>query len=463
MKILLSARARRRGMTYATVVIAMITIGTMLAAYLKLVSVQNQLVVRSQTWNRAVPILESGVEEAIAHLNKNGSPDSGGTVDLAKMNTDGWYNNGSVTGPWYKFGWLNGDFYFVSISSWNGSTAYMPMINSTGWVRQLPSWSMRHLKGSAGPMLAQNDGLSFVGYSRRMATCSTTNNPVFNKGLIARHGIDMNGNNVTVDSYDSSNPSLSTNGRWDVSKRRDRGDVASNDTLTNIISVGNANIWGRLSTGPGGSASIGPNGKVGDAAWQLGSVNGIKPGYFTDDMNVEFPDVVLPVGSAGWLPPPSTTVGSGDYYIGGTWTTSLTVADGANVRLRIDGGVNYTGSDAFIIGSNANVKIYLNCPSAKFAGNGIVNNRGTPNQCQIYGTSVLTDLALSGNGETTCVVYAPYANVKLNGGGSGDNDFSGALVAKTFTFNGHYKLHYDEALGRVGHWRGFTITSWNER
>jgi hypothetical protein len=51
----------------------------------------------------------------------------------------------------------------------------------------------------------------------------------------------------------------------------------------------------------------------------------------------------------------------------------------------------------------------------------------------------------------------------LHGGGNSDQDFSGAIVAKTFKFTGHYNIHYDEALGRNGLWRGFTITSWNER
>ena len=150
MKILLSPR-HVRGMTYATVIVAMITIGSLLAAYLKLVGVQNQLVARSQTWNRAVPILESGIEEAIAHLNKNGSPDTTGIVNLGALATDGWTNYASPNGPWYKFGWMGGDFYYVSISAWAGNPAQCPTINATGWVKQLPAFAFR---GQAGPMLA---------------------------------------------------------------------------------------------------------------------------------------------------------------------------------------------------------------------------------------------------------------------------------------------------------------------
>jgi len=62
MKTRVSTHRRTRAFTYLTVVITMIVVGLMLAAYLKLVSVQNQFSVRSQTWNRSVPVLEAGVE-----------------------------------------------------------------------------------------------------------------------------------------------------------------------------------------------------------------------------------------------------------------------------------------------------------------------------------------------------------------------------------------------------------------
>lgn len=459
MKTNISPQARRRGMTYATVIVTFVVMGTVLAAYLKTVGVQNQLSVRSQTWNRSVPVLEAGVEEAMAHLNKNGSPDAAGNVDLTKLATDGWWaGGGSPTGPWYKFNWVGSDFYFVSISSWNGNTATFPMINSTGYVRQLPAYSFKR----GGPFFLAASAYS--GYSARVVNCTTTNNPTFSKGIVARFGINMNGNNVTVDSYDSGNTSKSTDGRWDPSKRGDKGDVASNDTITNTINVGNANIYGRVATGPNGTVYIGPNGRVGSLNWHATGNNGrIEPGWSTDDMNVEFPDVVLPAGSFGWVPPASTTLTSGDYRVAGNWSGQILIRSNSNVRIRIDGALNLSGQDGITIEQNANVKIYLNGSSSQITGKGIINTAGTPNQCYIFGTSNLRSLDIGGNGEMTAVVYAPYASMKLHGSGSGDQDFSGALVANDFTFTGHYNVHYDEALGRNGLWRGFTITSWNEK
>lgn len=459
MKTQLNPNIRRRGFTYLTTVVTLIVVGIMLGAYLKMVAVQNQMTVRSQTWNRSIPVLEAGVDEAIAHLNKNGAPDDAGVVTLSKLANDGWNNNGSLTGPWHKTGWIDGDVYWVTISSWNGSTAAFPNISSTGYVRNLPAFAW---KRSSGPFLAASI-LDSGYFSKRMVECTVTNNPTFTKAIVAKRGIDMNGNNVFTDSYDSGIAGRNINGRWAVSIRRDRGDVASNDTITNTINVGNANVWGRIATGPGGTIALGPNGAVGDAAWQTGGNKGIQPGFSTDDMNVEFPDVILPAGSSGWVAPPGSGAWpSGDYRVSSV-SGSLSIAPNANVRLLVTSNWKFTGNNALTIGSNATLKVYLDCPSADITGNGIINIYGTPKQCYIFGTSKLTSLDLGGNGETTAVVYAPYASIKLHGGGNSDQDFSGAIVGNNFTFTGHYTVHYDEALGRAGAWRGFTITSWNEK
>jgi hypothetical protein len=447
---------RPQGFTYMTVVISMIVIGLMLAAYLKLVAVQNQMTVRSQTWNRSVPVLEAGIEEAIAHLNKNGAPNSNGFANLTSMRGDGWDNHGSPTGPWTKEGWIDDDYYQVTISSWNGAMTGFPVIQSEGFVKQLPAYAWR---GAGGPFLAANEARA---YSRRLVECTVTNLPTFSKALLAKHGIDMNGQNVYVDSYDSGNSLFSTNGRWVLGKRRDKGDIASNDTATNIINIQNADIWGRVATGPNGSAGW-LHGSVGDAAWHIGGNQGIKPGFFTDDMNVEFRDIEVPAGSGGWFPAPGSGTLTTGNYLANNINGSITIPDNATVNLRVDGGWAFHGQDALTIGSNSTVTIYLNCPSADITGNGIINLKGKPIQCQIYGTSRLTSLELGGNGETTAVVYAPYANVTLHGGGNSDQDFSGAIVANTFRFSGHYTVHYDEALGRNGTFRGYTITSWNEK
>jgi hypothetical protein len=50
----------------------------------------------------------------------------------------------------------------------------------------------------------------------------------------------------------------------------------------------------------------------------------------------------------------------------------------------------------------------------------------------------------------------------MNGAGNSDEDFIGSLMAKSVNMNGHFKFHYDEALGRMPMKGRFLITSWDE-
>ena len=104
----------------------------------------------------------------------------------------------------------------------------------------------------------------------------------------------MHGNGVQTDSFDSSDPAYSTGGQYDPTKNKANGDIAVVSGLINSIEPRQCtNIYGHAETGPGGSIALGPNGAVGDLAWQQ-SNSGIEPGYFADDMNIYLPDVQPP-------------------------------------------------------------------------------------------------------------------------------------------------------------------------
>src|SRR5262249_7147258 len=91
-------------------------------------------------------------------------------------------------------------------------------------------------------------------------------------------------------------------GLYDSTKRRARGDVAVNSSLLNSLSVGNANIYGSVATGPKGSVAVGANGVVGDLAWHAGGNIGIEPGMDRNDMNVDFQDVQPPFNGGAFTP-----------------------------------------------------------------------------------------------------------------------------------------------------------------
>src|SRR5207247_5209314 len=121
-------------------------------------------------------------------------------------------------------------------------------------------------------------------------------------------------------------PTLSTNGKYNPAKARDKGDVASNGTVTKtFIGSMSVNLYGHLATGPGGGYSLSSDASVGDMAWHGTGSTGVEPGWFRDDMNIEIPDVQAPFDFGSGLTPMSGTVDGNRYaYVlgDGNWNLS---------------------------------------------------------------------------------------------------------------------------------------------
>jgi hypothetical protein len=418
---------RQHGSVIIGVLLSCFVLGFMLAAYLNLVSAQNQSIARSQTWNTCMPVVEGGIEEALAHLHQ-----TKGT----NMISNGWLNSAQGCFKWRTIGTGSA---LVVIS--NGIT---PVIYSTAFLRA-------PLNGD---------------YIRRTVKVETRRDGMFSKGMVAKGQITLNGNQIIVDSFDSQDPNYSTNGLYTASKRKANGDVATNSGLINALSTGNANIYGRVSTGPGGSVGIGNNGAIGNATWQASGVGGIQPGYFSDDMNVAFPDVTLPFGGGF---PPGNAAGyqyvissSGDYRIA-SLTGNLLVRSNVQARLIVDTEINMTGQDTITIQKGGSLNLYMAGASAKITGNGVINQSGNATNFFYWGTTNNTTLTINGNGAFTGVIYAPNASFTMNGGGNSSlEDMTGSSVTKTVQMNGSFNFHYDENLGRINLDRGFIVTSWTE-
>jgi hypothetical protein len=407
-------------------------LGYVAASYLTLMRSQHQSTHQSLAWNKAIPVAEAGVEEALTHLNKRG---------LTNLATDGWVMS---SGRYTKSRTLDEVYYLAAITP-----THPPVIVCTGYV-QVPLGTK---------------------YVARAVRVTTTNDALFAKGMVAKGQIDLSGNTITSDSFDSSDPNYSTGGRYDAKKNKDNGDIATNSSLINSLNAGNANIYGRVATGPGGSVALGPNGTVGDKAWVNGGKKGIQPGRSTDDMNVTFPDAQAPFTSGG-LTPGSGKVGatnytyvlnSGDYKLTSlSMTGSQKMCVAGQAVLYVTGNVSLAGNAFIYIQPNASLKLYVGGASASLAGKGVINNNANATNFFYYGLPANTSLSLSGNAAFTGVIYAPSAAFTLGGGGSTTYDFVGASITSTVKMNGNFQFHYDEALGRNGPSRGFIITSWNE-
>jgi len=400
-------------------------LGITLAGYLKLASVQNDSIARSQLWNVAISVAEAGIEEALTHLNYTNN-----------LNSSGWTRD---TSSYTKTRALSGNQYVATIFAVDPNHPY---IISTGMVSQLPG----------------------TNYISRVVKVTVERTGMFTKGIVAKGQIDLNGNNISTDSFDS------RKGPYTAQTPGDQGDVATNSGLTNSFNVGNANIHGQASTGPGGSISIGSQGAVGDHLWQQ-THTGFQPGWTNDDMNVNFPDVDFPYLS-GWTPRGGTIgpnayaliLGADKYFTNGN--VSLSGRDVVlvtnNAMLVVNGSFSMAGSSQILILTNASLKLYVN-GSAAIGGNGVINNNVSPTSFFFYGLTNNTSLSLSGNAAFTGIIYAPEAAFSMNGGGkSSTADFIGASVTSTVNMNGHFNFHYDESLGSVTQSGGYQITSWSE-
>ncbi len=289
MKTIHSTPSAKQGHVLMLTIIVVALISFILVAYLTLVQSQNTAVMRSQAWNSAVPVIEAGIEDALTHLNTHG---------WTNIECDGWTR---VSGDRYQMTRsIESSFYVVTIYNWvAGYSNNVPDVDSLGYV-ELPQ---AYASSGEGPLLAQiNTSVRRQVLLGRGVHTRTGRDRIFTKALVARDSIQLNGNGIRTDSFDSSDPAWSTNGHYAPGRFKANGDIAVNGSVENggSISIDNANIFGHVSTGPNGTIALGPNGAVGDISWQS-SNDGIEPGYRASDMNVSFPDVTVPY-SGGWTP-----------------------------------------------------------------------------------------------------------------------------------------------------------------
>lgn len=311
MKTLTLVRKQCGSVLLTTLVITGI-LGFTLASYLTLVANQNRSVWRSQTWNSSIPVAEAGVEEAMAHLNKN-CLWSDITRSVPDWTNDNWTN---AANGFQKTVWLGSNYYVVTIITNTPYSEFRPAIVAEGYVPSiLATKATETMLAAIGTTTGStttttaNTTSSGTSYSGRKVRATTARDGIFAKAMVAKQSIDLKGNNVATDSFDSMDPSYSTLGQYDPNplKTKDNGDVAVNMGLVNTLSIGNANISGHIATGPGGSISIGPNGKVGNKAWLADpTTSGIQTGRSRDDMNVSFPDVKIPFTGGYSTPGPLT-------------------------------------------------------------------------------------------------------------------------------------------------------------
>lgn len=500
MKINVFKRMKKAASALLTALIICSTFSLFVVYYLSLIEQQNLLNSRSQSWNMAMAITEAGIEEGLENLNDNTT--SLGTAPWSYIGNSTYYRSNTLP---------DGSSYTVFIT--NTATpsiiarAYVNLASSSGLAQNI----------SSGFFAAAGVGTPAPTSVTRAVQVNCAKPNLFTAAVAVKGNIDLAGNGVYTDSFDSSDPAKSTNGQYDSTKYSgDKGDVATNGGITNSVNVQNGNIYGHVHTGPNCPVSVGPNGGVGAHSWQA-SNSGLEPGYVLQDANFTFPDTSMPDTST-YVPPTGGTVVTSSNafvtvttstnplpgtYIAGTLSsrtkngsttytfnvpstlyytntydnilwgsttgtnyyvssalTGQTIVMGSNVVLALPNGM--TGVENITMVSGANILIYAGGTSFTAAGNQIINPNGYAGSFIVFCASTVTSFSLAGNGTFTGVLVAPNANVALKGSGNNNQDFCGMLMANSLTMNGHFSFHFDEALLGAASKSRWLITSWNE-
>ena len=459
-------------------------LGWALASYLMLAQSHHRSMFRSQTWGESLALSEAGVEEALAFVNKFvGTPYELSTW-TNNPETEGWTRSGNV---FSKSTTVDPDMGGYTVYVTNLLDAYnlpnKPAIYSEGSaVWNLSEPTLHPLEVSLGqPYYAAAGVQAGTGQTAplvRRVYVQTLRTPLFPVAMAALGQINLKGNNIATDSFDSSDPNYSINGQYPLgvpSKIKDNGSVITLSTLIDSLSVGNADIKGMVKTGPNGTATIGANGSVGNSAWVDGGNKGIQPGYSANDVNIDFPNAVLP--SVSWSALPAATAQTINgvtydrvFYTSGNYSVStlsgkIYIATNAQVILNVSGNVSLSGQDRVdISAANASLTIYMAGSSFTTSGSAGFNNLSKQAaNFALYGLPTCTSISLGGNAAFSGTIYAPEADFSLGGGGNSTYDFVGSSVTKTVTMNGHFNFHYDESLAKVGPSRGYVPTSWVEK
>jgi hypothetical protein len=394
-------------------------IAVMVATYMGLLAYQNWSVSRSHAWNDSIPVLESGIEEALTQVHYNGP------VNLA---TNGWTLG--ADGLYHKTRtFSDGSYYSVNIQPTNP-----PVIVSTGYV-----------------LVPVSSGSDYV--SRKVRV--TTRKPSVGSGGLNAKGQILFSGGGSLDSFNSADPLYSTNGRYDPTKREANGTALTDSSMVDGVHVDTAHIYGSATTGPGGTVTVN-SGAVGDLAYNLSS-SGIQAGHAANNANVQFNDVAAPfVYSTGTTPASGTVAGTNYTYVAGVnigGGKSLLVT--GNAVLYVNGDMTVGGSGYIYLAPASSLQIYIS-GTGTFSGTGIVNGTGLAANLSLYGLPTCATMTVSGSAAFIGTVYAPEAAFTFSGSAGASGSFTGSTV----TISGGASVHYDEGLASAG--QGYVVASWNE-
>ena len=472
--------ARSHGSILVWTVMTIAILSLLGAEVIRLVSIKYQSALQTATWQEALLAAESGIDLGIVELRKslfpapnhawdgwNNTPGNGvvsyglttipnaglaGTPMTIEVNVDAPASFVDPTNGW--------QYYRIRTVGTMPITG-LPRVADNKQDNRLRKLSLRFERFTNGILTAH--AISSPQVSRRIEAIVR---PVssFDEAIMSVGTIDLTNQNIVIDSYDSSDPTKSTNGLYDVAKRQENGDIATDGS---VIDAGNAHIYG-------------------DVATNSGTVTGAA--NITGTERTDFYQEPIPVSAPSWTSYNGTVTSvtntttltanaiSGSsvsrYQLstislsGGKTLTLAGDSSGSQtyIEIYVTGDISSSGNSQIVVQPGVSAKIYF-AGNVDVSGNGIINSNNQPGDLQLYGIQPPAGsnehVNLSGNAQLTAAVYAPDHTVTVSGGGSSGHVF-GSIVGSTVTMTGVTNLHYDEHLGSVGLINSYKIISWFE-
>ena len=452
--------SRNQGSILVWTVLTISILSLLIAETIRVVSIKYQNALQSTQWQDALLGAESGIDLAIVELRKGLYPASiyGNMPPFptASATPAGSWDgvptaDGSTGGhETITMDQINNYQYYRIRSTGTLPLTGPPRVTDNKYDSNLRKLSLQwnRFTGAHGPPQ--------VSRTIEAVVKPTTS---FDLAILSMSQLNLTDENIVIDSYDSRSPDKSTNGLYDVTKRQQHGNIATDG---NLINAGNAQIYGDVATNSGtvtGTAGI--TGQQRTDFYQEAISVGAPSGFPTTATVVDR-NTTLSAAGGTLQSPVRYTVGS--VALNGNGNLTLGDASGGYMEIYVTGSVSVGGNSQITLSPAVKAKIYF-AGDFSVAGNGIVNSNNQPGDLQLYGIkppdNVTQTVSLGGNAQLTAAVYAPDANVTVNGSGSSGHVF-GSIVGKTVVMNGVTNLHYDEALGIGGPVTNYKIVSWFE-
>jgi Tfp pilus assembly protein PilX len=471
---------RSRGDNGSVVIVAMtlaVALAMLAGGYISLTSQSMRQTQRTFHLNTAFNLAESGAEYAVWCLKNDWTlPTNAWTGDAATKTY-----TGNVNSPIFTDAQGNKAYFNLRVTAADTPT---PTVVSEGIV----------VPATGAPVSKQ-------------IRVRLSNGGLFANGLVAKDRLTLNGGEI--DSYRSSlgDPVASPRG-YEIT-------VASTAIEIGDITLGSAaDIYGSVAIGASDQSGfistiqgqiIGPDTSPSDDGVLNRGGNLIDTNRIAYDYTQDFPDVTVPPAEAGTIIETSLPLANAQGLIivgddtGNTTIryqlASVSIPNGKT--LMVVGPVEFDVATTFSVAGNAalvvvngtttvstksgsvwteidypgvgTAKLYVG-GNVSISGNGSINAPYKPSALQVYGTlseaayaaGARQSITVGGNGDLTGAIYAPNADLVMNGGGT-SGYIAGAAVGRSVRVNGTgYRFRYDKDLEDLAVLKNYRVTGWAE-